>query len=116
MPFDSAPQKTTLTRLEKLQRLLWLAERATGSQIDFCSCLHHDAMCDPILIASGLPAMPLDLATNPRPCPQEWDALAQWFGGASPGQMADRIFGPFSLMSKRSYLRDLIAREEKNRE
>lgn len=108
MPFDNKPETIVLTRLEKLQRLLWLAERATGAQNSWCTCLHHDALADPQM--AGLP--------EKLYAPEDWERAGQWLGsGTKVGwKEAIEIFGFHHIKTKRSYLRDLIAREEKNRE
>lgn len=92
--------KLTLTRLEKLERLKMLADKATGYQGKFCSCLHHDAMADPVLAAS------LTAAEHEA----QWSTLRQWLG-IRFGDI-DVIFGPSRIEHKRAYLADLIADEK----
>ena len=106
MPFDSKPETIVLTRLEKLQRLLWLAERATGDQWKPCECLHHDALADPILTTAGFPQIAFTIGTAA--------IVGLWLEMET--EHADRILGFRPAAWKASYLRDLIAREEKNRE
>ena len=45
----------TLTKREKLQRLLTLLDDAKEDQTSWCWCLGHQAMSDHVLIAAGIP-------------------------------------------------------------
>lgn len=96
MPFDEM-RPLTLTRLEKLERLLWLAERATGKQHLPCECLHHDAASDPVLIASGIPT---DFFED--------GDIDDWIGSVAD---ADYLFGSQPVVNKVTRLRILIANE-----
>ena len=94
------------TRLSRLERLYDLAKRArTDRQRDYCTCLWHDAISDPVFLAAGL-------KPTTTPDSAEFNA-AEFFGiDGRLGRVGDvMLWGPDSMPAKRAALRHLIAEE-----
>ena len=93
-----------MTRLQKLERLRHLAQNATGDQREFCSCLWHDAIADPVFLAAGL---------NPTREPRlPGSNAAEFFGydGPEPGWVLEGLPGrPLYVWGPRPALDKSIA-------
>lgn len=118
MPFDG---KITLTRLEKLERLLKVAMQSSGDQSSFCTCLLHDCWQDETLLAAGLPVPRVDCAWQTGEVGIGMalsHAVAAFFGIAYPSSTSaggagqwNRVFGAQNINEKRAYIRQLIQEE-----
>ena len=107
MPFDDKGT-ITLTRLQKLERLLKLSFESK-SQADFCTCLYHQAVNDPVFIAAGLQVSE-DARGNDSTTAIATMALeaADAFFGVTFGS----LWGTSSILHKRAEICALIAEEK----